>query len=68
MTKIDDKIQCPNCKRRIVPRLTFYEGTPYKSWCPICGGLVESFCNFGGIWSSVVFLIVVFAIIFYYAI
>ena len=38
-----DRVQCPHCDMTIVPRLAFYDGTPTKSVCPFCAGMVRDF-------------------------
>ena len=38
-----DRVQCPHCDMTIVPRLAFYDGTPTKSVCPFCAGIVKDF-------------------------
>ncbi len=38
-----DRIECPHCGMAIVPRLAFYDGTPTKSLCPFCAGIVRDF-------------------------
>ena len=38
-----DRIECPHCGMAIVPRLAFYDGTPTKSVCPFCAGIVRDF-------------------------
>ena len=41
----DDKIICPSCKRKIIPRIVFDYGKPKYSVCPFCGGTVKTFNN-----------------------
>lgn len=41
MSKTDDKIICCHCGRRIVPRISFRYGEPYRSWCPFCKARVD---------------------------
>lgn len=65
MTEMDDKVQCPNCNRKIIPRLSYENGRPVKSWCPLCGGLVENFYLACDVVVSVVCIICV--ITFYFA-
>ncbi|MES2191281.1 MAG: hypothetical protein V4542_06650 [Pseudomonadota bacterium] len=42
-TKRDDREQCMRCCKTMVPRLRFYLGAPYESFCPFCGGLHKAF-------------------------
>lgn len=39
----DDRPECTNCGRKIVPRMSFYQGAPDKSYCPFCGALHKKF-------------------------
>ena len=41
--KTDDRVVCPGCSRRIVPRLIVYRGDPQRSVCPYCAATVSSF-------------------------
>lgn len=51
----DDRIKCPHCSKRIVPRIIVgppairgaygYTPEPKKSICPFCGGQIQSFSN-----------------------
>ena len=43
--KEDDRINCPNCGKKIVPRLITYQGEPQKSVCPYCATVVKQFDN-----------------------
>jgi len=39
----DDRINCPACGKKIVPRMITYRGEPEKSVCPYCGSTVKVF-------------------------
>ena len=39
----DDRITCPHCNRKMVPRIYYLNHSPYKSNCPFCGKEVERF-------------------------
>ncbi len=39
----DQRIECPSCERKIIPRLVTYRGEPDKSLCPFCGATVKNF-------------------------
>ena len=39
----DDRINCPNCDKKIVPRMITYRGEPEKSVCPYCAATVKKF-------------------------
>lgn len=43
--RTDDRITCPHCQRKIVPRMVTYHGEPDKSFCPYCGGVVKKFSS-----------------------
>ena len=39
----DDRINCPRCGKKIVPRMIIYRGELEKSVCPYCGATVKKF-------------------------
>ena len=39
----DDRIACPHCAKRIVPRIVTQQGTLTHSVCPFCGGQIKQF-------------------------
>lgn len=39
----DDRINCPSCGKKIVPRMITYRGEPEKSVCPYCAATVKEF-------------------------
>ncbi len=41
----DDRINCPSCGKKIVPRMITYRGDPEKSVCPYCAATVKTFSN-----------------------
>lgn len=41
----DDRVNCPNCDKKIVPRMITYRGKPEKSVCPYCAATVKTFSN-----------------------
>jgi len=43
--RIDERINCPSCNRKIVPRINFYQGKPEKSYCPFCAAEVQDFTS-----------------------
>lgn len=52
----DDRITCPHCGRKIIPRVVINNGAPEQSICPYCGNRIEIF--FGGYAEIAVFVIV----------
>ena len=42
-SKNDDRVICPGCGKKIVPRLVLYQGSPQKSLCPYCACVIKSF-------------------------
>ena len=40
-TKNDDRIICPSCRKKIVPRIVTYAGNPTHSLCPYCASTVK---------------------------
>lgn len=41
----DDRINCPSCSKKIVPRMITYRGEPEKSVCPYCAATVKKFSS-----------------------
>ena len=39
----DDRVVCPHCAKRIVPRIISSGGELSHSVCPFCGGTIKSF-------------------------
>ena len=39
----DDRIICPNCSRKIVPRIQYLNHEPYASHCPYCAAKIKQF-------------------------
>ena len=60
----DNRIICPKCKRRIVPRITFCYREPEASWCPFCGYQIKSFTADGGIASAIVIMLFIGAVFY----
>lgn len=42
---VDDRICCPSCGKKIVPRMIVYHGNPEKSVCPYCATTIKKFSN-----------------------
>ncbi len=42
-TKNDDRITCPSCRKKIVPRLVTYRGRATHSLCPYCASRVNEY-------------------------
>lgn len=57
----DSRVICPHCKAKIMPRMSFYQGSPVASFCPLCGGQIKNFQNFSIF--VVIFVVIFFAII-----
>lgn len=58
-----DKVTCSHCQRKVVPKLSFENGVPDKSWCPLCGHVVEDFYA-GGEFGLI--LIILAGVVAYY--
>jgi len=56
--KADDRIQCPKCNKKIVPRLVTYRGSADRSLCPYCGALVKDF-NGSSLWLVALIVVLV---------
>jgi len=41
--RADDRIDCPKCNKRIVPRMIFKDGNPSRTVCPFCATQITSF-------------------------
>ena len=39
----DSRVECPHCRKKIIPRLLTHYGNAYRSLCPLCGGVVAEF-------------------------
>jgi cold shock CspA family protein len=39
----DDRVTCPHCSKKMVPRVNFHRGTPEASYCPYCAGKIKDF-------------------------
>lgn len=37
----DGRVRCPNCGKRVVPRIVTWRGKPEASYCPLCGSLLK---------------------------
>lgn len=42
-TRADDRINCPSCNKKVVPRMLSLYGSPLKSVCPYCAATINSF-------------------------
>lgn len=60
----DDRVNCPQCNKKIVPRMITYRGDPQKSVCPYCAATVQTFgSSFGSIIAIIAVLVIAFAVI-----
>ncbi len=60
----DDRIACPSCGKKIVPRLITYRGEPQKSVCPYCGGTVNDFTEID-VPRLIVFVVIAIVVLSY---
>ena len=59
----DDRINCPSCGKKIVPRMITYRGNPEKSVCPYCAATIKTFgSNPLGLIVVVIIIILVISI------
>ncbi|MBQ9258284.1 MAG: hypothetical protein IJ187_00340 [Neisseriaceae bacterium] len=42
-TNNDNRVECPHCHKRIMPRLVTYAGRADRSLCPLCGSVIAEF-------------------------
>lgn len=58
----DDRINCPGCGKKIVPRIITHQGSPQKSVCPYCAATVKEFgFNIAAYIVIAIIVIVIFA-------
>jgi len=41
--RVDDRVTCPHCNKKMVPRIITHQGSLSKSVCPFCGGTYKDF-------------------------
>ncbi|WP_418356979.1 cold-shock protein [Shewanella basaltis] len=58
--QVDDRVNCPSCNKKIVPRMITYQGNPQKSICPYCAALVKNFQPDSNNWGCFIAIAVVF--------
>ena len=39
----DNRVVCPSCGKKMVPRMSFNNGSPSASYCPFCGAQYKDF-------------------------
>lgn len=39
----DERVTCPHCGKKMMPRLIIWNGTPQNSVCPFCAGVYKNF-------------------------
>lgn len=64
----DQRVTCPKCHKKVVPRLSMQDGVPAASFCPFCGGLIKDFTpTLGplGVIIKLVIMVVLVAIMIY---
>jgi cold shock CspA family protein/DNA-directed RNA polymerase subunit RPC12/RpoP len=59
---VDERVDCPGCSKKIVPRLVFQGGEPVKSVCPYCAATVKRFEKDKTLFVVVAIIIVIFII------
>lgn len=61
----DDRVACPDCKKKVVPRLIVYRGEPERSVCPFCAAQISDFRStsaFGRFLGAIGFLLLLFVL------
>lgn len=61
-TRADDRIECPGCQRRIVPRIITNQGQLDHSVCPFCGTKVKDFSLFSILFDKLIKVVAVFVL------
>ncbi|MGR5118131.1 cold shock domain-containing protein [Vibrio astriarenae] len=61
----DDRINCPSCNKKIVPRMITFKGAPSKSVCPFCAETIKVFGSntAGYIFFGVIIFVILCSII-----
>lgn len=59
----DDRVVCPHCGRKIIPRLSFSGGFPNARWCPFCKGNIDS----SSTWIAIVIILAIVVLYIYIA-
>lgn len=59
---LDDRIICPGCNKKIVPRMVTYRGEADKTLCPYCATVIKSFMQYN--WLPII-LIGIGALVFF---
>ncbi|MDX9814668.1 MAG: cold shock domain-containing protein [Sulfurimonadaceae bacterium] len=62
----DDRVTCPGCDRKIVPRLVIVRGAPSYSMCPYCGCKIRKFIDDDGDAPFRLLIIIVLSVVFFY--
>jgi len=62
----DGRGSCPHCSRPIVPRMTFWYGRPYKSYCTFCGGVIQDFYEYKPSTLDIIWDVVIHIFAFFY--
>lgn len=58
--KQDDRIICPQCKKKIIPRIQYLNNAPYVSHCPYCACTVKQFQSNSLMYMVSIFLLILF--------
>jgi len=62
-SRADDRITCPGCERKIVPRIIMDHGSIDRTVCPFCTTTIEDHSLLGMLFSLVGFIIKTFFIL-----
>ena len=64
----DDRVACPHCGKKCVPRIRFINSIPYSTLCPFCGKKIKQLTYFFHFFFSFVILVLVaFISLFFYS-
>lgn len=65
--KEDQRVTCPKCHKKVIPRLSMQDGVPAASFCPFCGGLIKDFTKDSNleVIIKIVIMVVLVAIMIY---
>lgn len=58
MAMHDDRVICPHCSRRMVPRLIIYDGQVERTVCPFCAQTYVDFRGSSSFWRCLLIVVI----------
>ena len=59
----DNRVECPHCHKKIMPRLVTYAGKADRSLCPLCGSVISEFVSADSLTEIFPKWLIIFAVI-----